>query len=168
MTGRPVVIGLYHTGLLAAMMGMFVYLSAQRVTVLIPPLIGLVLAFLDPVFRVSPIIWAALPMVFLAILAGLGIQTLLWAGKSDSKWVLACTFAGLILAGASLVLYLPHKAIVYQYPALFYTAAAAGLGIIFLLLRFGWRWGLLRWVILVSLIAADSFLTARWLIDKLS
>jgi hypothetical protein len=168
MTGRPVVISLYHIGILAALMGAFVYLTAQRVTVLIPPVIGLVLAFLDPVCRVSPVIWAALPMVFLAILAGLGFQTLLWAGKSDAKWVLACSLAGLALAGVSLALYLSHKTSVYQYPSLFYTAAAAGLGIIFLLLHIGWRWLPLRWLILVSIVAADSFFTARWLIDKLS
>ena len=167
MTGRPVVIGLYHSGILAALMGAFVYLSAQRVTVLIPPVIGLALAFLDPVFRVSPVIWAALPMVFLAILAGLGFQALLWAGKSDAKWVLACMLTGLVLAGISLALYLPHKTDMYQYPALFYTVAAVGLGTILLLLYIGWRWLLLRWLILVGIVAADSFLTARWLIDKL-
>lgn len=125
MTGRPVVLGLYHAGILAALMGLFVYVSVQRVTVLIPAVAGLILAFLDPVFRVSPIIWAALPMVFLVMLAGLGIQTMLWAGKADSKWILFCSLAGLAAGGVCLALYLPDRPDVYDNPAVFYPAAAA-------------------------------------------
>ena len=167
MTGRPVVLGLYHVGLLAALMGLFVYLTSQRIVVLIPPVAGLVLAFLDPLFLVSPVIWAALPMVFLAILAGLGVQALLWAGKTDAKWVLACLLVGLLLGGACLALYLLQNASVYKNPALFYLAASACIGVLFLLIRQGYRWLPLRGALLVTLAATDCFLSARWLIDKL-
>ena len=167
MTGRPVVLGLYHVGLLTALMGLFVYLSVQRVAALIPAIVGLVLAFLDPVCRVSPVIWVALPMVFLAILAGLGVQALLWAGKTDSKWLLACMFVGLLLGGVSLALYLPHKAALYKNPALFYLVASVGIGVIFLLTRKGFRWLLLRWIMLVAVAVTDGFLSARWLVDRL-
>ena len=165
--GRPVILGLCHSGLMMAMMGLFVYLSAQRITVLIPPAVGLVLAFLDPVFRVSPIIWASLPMVFLSILAGLGIQSLLWAGKSDAKWALICTLAALGMAGVSLSLYLPDKADVYQNAVVFYLAGFVGLAVLFLLIRMGVRWLFLRWLILAGIVAADCFMTGQWLVNTL-
>lgn len=167
MTGRPVVLGLYHTGFLAAIMGLFVYLSAQRVTVLIPPVIGLILAFLDPVLRVSPAIWAALPMVFLSILAGLGLQTLLWAGKSDGMWVLACAMVGLAMGGLCLILYLPDRPGVYANPSLFYLASAGVWGIIFLLSRLGRRWFAMRWLLVAGVVGADCIVGARWLVDRL-
>jgi hypothetical protein len=167
MAGRPVVLGLYHVGLLGALMGLFVYLSAQRIVLLVPPIVGLVLAFLDPILFVSPVLWAALPMVFLAILGGLGVQAFLWAGKPDAKWVLACTFVGLLLGGVSLVLYLPQKNTVYLNPTLFYLAASACIGVLFLLIRQGFRWLFWRWVILVTLAATDCFLSAQWFVDSI-
>lgn len=167
MTGRQIVFGIYHAPLIAAMMGTLVYLSAQRVLTLAVPAVGLVLAFLDPVFGVSPVIWAALPMVFLAILAGLGLQSLLFAGKSDAKWVLTCFVGGIVCAMIGVAMYLPDRAEVYVAPAVFYTASAAGMGVLFAISRLGIRVIPLRWLILAAMIAADCYFSGRWLIDRI-
>jgi len=166
MTGRPAVLGIYHGGIIAAMMGILVYLSARRVLVLAVPAAGLILAFLDPIFGVSPIIWAALPMAFLAILAGLGLQALLLAGKSDAKWVLTCLIGGILCALVGWAMYLPHRADVYFAPAVLYTAAVAVLAALFAMSRLGIRAIALRWIILASLIAVDCYISGRWLIDQ--
>lgn len=167
MTGRPAVLGVYHGAIITAMMGMLVYLSARRVLVLAVPAVGLVLAFLDPIFGVSPVIWAALPMAFLAILAGLGLQAFLLAGKSDAKWVLTCLVGGILLALVGWAMYLPHRADVYFAPAVFYTASAVVMGVLFTLARLGIRAIGLRWIILASLIAGDCYISGRWLIDRI-
>jgi len=167
MTARPVILGVYHAGALAALMGLFVYLSVQRVMVVIPAAVGLVLAFFDPILHVNPVIWTALPMVFLSILTGLGVQTLLWAGKSDSKWVMICTVAGLLLGAVSLVLYLPERSDIYANPALFYLSMTGVLGGVWLLSRVGMRQFAIRWLIIVAVLGADCFLGSRWLIGRL-
>ncbi len=167
MTARPVVIGLYHMGLPAALMGLFVYLSVQRITVLIPPVIGLVLGFLEPVFHVSPVIWSALPMVFLSILAGLGLQAFLWSGKTDNKWILICILAGLAAGGISLSLYLPDKPDVYENPMLFYLASTVGLSVIWVLNHLGYRWLPLKWLLIAGIVGSDCFYGARFIIVKL-
>lgn len=164
---RPVVLGLYHAGLLTALMGLFVYLTVQRIMVLIPPLAGLLLAFLDPVLRVSPVVWASLPMVFLAILAGLGIQALILAGKSDSKWVLLCVLAGIAAGGVSWVLNLSDRPEGYINPALIYPATAGVLGVIFVLSRAGVRGLPVRWILLAGIIGVDCFWGASQLLGWL-
>jgi hypothetical protein len=103
----------------------------------------------------------------LAILGGLGVQAFLWAGKPDAKWVLACLLVGLLLGVVSLALCLPQKNTVYLNPTLFYLAASACIGVLFLLIRQGFRWLFLRWLILVAVAATDCFLCAQWLIGKL-
>lgn len=167
MTEQSVVMGLYHFGLAALLMGLFVYVCAQRVAVLITPAIGLVLAFLSPVFGVSPIIWAAFPMVFLAVLAGVGVQSLLWAGKNDAKWVILCMLAALGLGLVTAGLYLSKKDAAFQYPALFYLASTVALGILLLLSRSGLRWLSVRWMLIASVGLADCYLSGRWLIERL-
>lgn len=165
--GRPVIFGLGHVGLLTALMGLFVYLTVQRITVLLPAAIGLVLAFIDTVCGVSPIIWASLPMLFLSILAGIGVQSLLWAGKSDSKWVLICLLFAFGMAGVSLTLYYPDKADVYRNPVLFYLISIGGFTTLFALLRLGLRWVSLRWLILAGMIIVDCFISGQWLLSTL-
>ena len=167
MTGRPIILGVYHTGLLAALMGLFVYLSAQRVAALIPAIVGLVLAFIEPVCLVSQVIWVSLPMIFLAILAGLGMQAVLLAGKPDAKWILICFFVGLLLGGVCFAASTIPMAGAFRTPALFYLASAACFGVLFAVVRKGYRWLFLRWLILTTLLLSDCFLCGQWLIQKL-
>ena len=83
--GGLIVFGLYHCSLIFALMGIFICIKLQRVALLIPIAIGLILAFLDPVLQVTPIVWAAFPIVFLSVLCGLGFQAFLCAGKADKN-----------------------------------------------------------------------------------
>ena len=167
MTRQPIVIGLYHSGLIALLMGVFVYALAQRVAVIIPAAVGLVLAFMNPVLGVGSVVWAAFPMLFVAVLAGIGLQSMLWAGKSDSKYLLFCALAALGIGAVSAALYLPNTHLAYRNPALFYLASSAVLGVFFLLSRSGLRWLGLRWCLIAGLILADCYLSARWMVDRL-
>jgi hypothetical protein len=167
MTGRPIILGVYHAGLLTAVMGLFVFLSAQRVSALIPPIVGLVLAFVEPVCLVSQVIWVSLPMIFLAILTGLGIQAMLLSGKADAKWILICSIVGLLLGGVCFAASTIPMAGAFRTPALFYLASAACFGMLFAVVRKGQRWLFLRWLILTTLLLSDCFLCGQWLIQKL-
>ncbi len=161
-----VIFSIYHAPLLAATMGVLVYLSAQRVLLLAVPAAGLVMAFLEPICGVSPVIWAALPMVFLSILAGLGVQSLLFAGKSDAKWVLFCGVLGLGLTILCAALYLPYRAQVYAAPLLMYATATAGTGLILMMAHKAVRLLPIRWLILAGVIALDCWVCGRWLTDR--
>jgi len=97
-SGGVVVFGLYHGSIVFALMGLFVYLKLQRIALLIPIAAGLVLAFCEPILQVSPIVWSAFPILFLAVLCGLGFQAFLWAGKADMKWILTCALTATVLA----------------------------------------------------------------------
>ena len=167
MTGRPVVLSVTHFGLPALLMGVFVYVSAQRVAVLILPAVGLVLAFLNPVFGVSPVIWAALPMVFLAVLSGVGIQSLMWAGKNDSKWVLCCVLTAGVTGGISWLLSMSNQSMVYYNSALLYLISTLVFGVVFLLSRASLRWPTVRWLLLAGAALTDCYISGRWLIEKL-
>ncbi|NLK40985.1 MAG: hypothetical protein GX298_02885 [Planctomycetes bacterium] len=167
MTERTVVLSVSHFGLPVLMMGVFVFLSAQRVAVLIPPAVGLVLAFLNPVFGVSPVIWTALPMVFLAGLTAVGLQSLIWAGKNDSKWVFCCTLLAATMGGLSFCVYVTNRSVVYFYPAFFYLISAIVLTVVWGLSRISMRWLAVRWFLLIAVALADCYVSGRWFIEKL-
>jgi len=64
-SGGVVVFGLYHCSLVFVLMGVFVYIKLQRIALLIPIAAGLVLSFWEPIFQVTPVVWAAFPILFL-------------------------------------------------------------------------------------------------------
>ena len=166
-TGGVAVFGLYHCSLIFALMGVFVYIKLQRIALLIPIAAGLILSFWEPVFQVTPVVWAAFPILFLSILCGLGFQAFLWAGKADTKWILACAAAASILvafSGGIAIRNFTGRA--FELTAITYGLAAAALWILLALVRLNLRWSWFKWAILTAAITIDLLFSARYLIDK--
>jgi hypothetical protein len=166
-SGGPVVFGLYHCSLIFALMGVFVYVKLQRIALVIPIAAGLVLSFWEPLLEVTPIVWAAFPILFLSVLCGLGFQTLLWAGKADTKWVLTCALAATILAAFTAgIMITPLTGKVFELSALLYGIAAAALWILLAMVRLNLRWPWFKWAILTATIAIDLLYSGQYLINK--
>ena len=166
-SGGAVVFGLYHCSLVFALMGVFVYIKLQRIALLTPIAAGLVLSFSEPVFQVSPIVWAAFPILFLAVLCGLGFQAFLWAGKADAKWIVIGAAAATALAAFSAgIMVTPFAGRVFELTAILYALAAAALWILLAMLRLNLRWPWFKWAILTTAIMIDLIYSARYLIDK--
>ncbi|HPC64144.1 MAG TPA: hypothetical protein PK525_05940 [Anaerohalosphaeraceae bacterium] len=168
--GQHIVFGLYPTAFVMALMGLFVYAKLQRIGPLIPVAVGTVLAFCGPVFQVSPVVWAAFPVLFLSLLSGLGIEALSAAGKADSKWVAVCAIFATVLSAffgglsIGIVLISPE---VFKLTALLYGLAAAALWLLLCLIRLQLHWPLARWALLTCAAAIDLFLASRYFTAKL-
>lgn len=166
--GSEVVFGLYHGSLIFAVMGVFVYIKLQRIALLIPIAAGFVLSFSQPVFLVSPIVWAAFPILFLAVLCGLGFQAFLWAGKADTKWIVTCAAAATALAAFTAgIMITPFAGRVFELTAILYALTAVALWILLALIRLNLRWPWFKWAILTSAITIDLLFSARYLVDKI-
>lgn len=166
--GKQIVIGLYANAFILAIMGLFVYLVVLRVSILIPVLAGLVLSFFEPIFNVPPVVWLAIPMLFLSILSGLGAQAFAWAGTADRKWILFTMLIAALLAGVCL-----WKGWHGQERALLLPAAMHGIGvlltgILFLLVKTQLRWHLFRWILIAAAAGLDLLLTSRLILAGLS
>ena len=166
-SGGVVVFGLYHCSLIFALMGVFVYIKLQRIALLVPIAAGLILSVWDPIFQVTPIVWAAFPILFLSVLCGLGFQAFLWAGKADTKWFVICAAAATALAAFTAgIMVTPFAGRVFELTAMLYALAAAALWILLAMLRLNLRWPWFKWAILTAAITIDLIFSARYLIDK--
>ncbi len=102
-------IGFYHVPIAPLIMGIAVFLAplkllgtggiAQRVKstaalatrrfgIIAIFVGGTLLAFCDSYLDISPIIFFAISTLWCSILAGAGMQALVWAGPADRKWLL--------------------------------------------------------------------------------
>lgn len=169
-SGGIVAFGLYHASLVFALMGVFVYIKLQRIALLIPIAAGLVLAFWEPVFQVSPIVWAAFPILFLSLLCGLGFQTMVSAGKADSKWVVICgVFASVLAAffGAMAIRIIDPFRVTFEVTALMYGLTAVAIWITLFCVHSLPRHHQPRWLLLTAVMTIDLIYSARYLTDKL-
>lgn len=157
---------LYHVPLAVAIMGLFMYLAVHRVAVLIIVGAGLILAVSEPVFYVSPIVWASVPVLYCSILAGLGAQGIAWSSNADRKWILACVVASgvLVIVGFVIAGYAKSFHAGLQ-TAIMHGVAAIMMGSIFFMARARVRWHLLRWILLAVGIAIDVILGATYIVD---
>ncbi|OQY07884.1 MAG: hypothetical protein B6I25_00515 [Planctomycetales bacterium 4572_13] len=126
------------------------------------------LAFWEPVFQTSPIVWAAFPILFLSVLCGLGFQALLYAGKADTKWIVICAAAASALAafcaGINMSIFAGR---VFELTAILYGLTAAAIWILLVLVRLNLRWPWFKWTVLTAAITIDLLFSARYLVDKL-
>jgi len=176
-------VGLYHVPVAALVLGVVMMWKARRYGIFIVMLIGFLLAFsksflgADKIawLGVSPILWLSIPLVWCAVLSGIGLQGLLEAGYADRKWVMAaaailCTLAIVTLflaAGYFQVLFglADGYARLFVETAKMYLLGAIATGIIFLMIRQKLRVHWLRWAILGAALGMDIILGARYVID---
>lgn len=180
-----VLLGVYHVPLAALALGLAMVWKARRYGILLIAATGLLLAFsrsfLDAGkvawLGVSPILWLSIPMVWCAVLSGIGLQGLIEAGPADKKWILAAA----ILLGTLAIVVLLLAAKGFQaflglgdgYGRLFveaaeiYLAGAAATGIIFFLTCRNLRLHGLRWAILCTALGIDVFRGATYIADRI-
>ena len=169
-SGCIVPFGLYHCPLILALMGVFVYIKLQRIALLIPIAAGLVLSFWEPVFQVTPIVWAAFPILFLSLLCGVGFQAMVSAGKADSKWVMTCgVFASVLAAffGAMAIRIIDPFRTTFEVTALIYTLTAVGVWITLFFIHAFPRQHTPRWLLLTAVMMVDLLYSAHYLTDQL-
>jgi hypothetical protein len=167
-TANHFAIGFYHIPLVCILMGLFVFAASGKETLLVPVMAGIVLSLVTPICGVTPIVWLSFAALFFSVVAGLGMQSLAWAGKADRFWILACVIVALLLAATNYFLgfYYPGQ-IAYRHATFLFLACAAAMGFIFLLTHFNLRLSLIRWIILFGLCAYDLWITAPALVDSL-
>ena len=157
----------YHVPVAAIVMGLCMYAAAERFGVLLLVALGFALAFFDTVTPVSPVVWALVPVMFCAILAGLGMQGLAWSGTADRKWILldiafiaGCAILTTMLAtGQSAVISVKAAALMYWLSVIL-------LATLFFIAKASVRWHILRWILLSAAMAIDIVFGATLIIDK--
>jgi len=173
-------LGFYHIPIAFLVLGFSMLLLARRLGIIIILVAAATLVFFDPffhIFKVSPIIWLAIPVTCCSVIAGAGMQALASAGPADRKWVLLA--AVIVSALAIITLLLAAKCFSIfaglgkEYGLLFldaakmYILAAIALAIIFFMARARLRLRWLRLLILCSAAAIDIFLGARFIVDRI-
>ncbi len=186
MVSRAAVLpSLYHIAVGPLILGVAMILKAKRIGIALIIAAGFALAFcrvfLGPDLvawvGVSPILWLSIPVVCLAVLAGVGLQGLIEAGASDRWWVLL--IAACLGAAAAVTLLLAAKyfrvflGLADEYARLFVQAAkmylmgALAMVIVFVMARQEMRLRPLRWAILAAALGLDIFVGALHIVGKI-
>lgn len=170
-------VGFYHIPIATLVIGFSMLLAARRFGALIIFSLGVILAFCNPLFNASPIIWLTIPVLCCSVLIGAGMQGLVSAGYTDRKWILATVMIMAALSIAVLLLATKYAntfaGLGSEYAKLFtetakmYILGAIAVGIIFFMTRAKLRIHWLRLAILCSATAVDIFLGARFIVDKI-
>ena len=185
LIGRSAAVpGVYHVPIAALVLGLAMVWKARRYGILLIAAAGLVLAFSRSFLNsgsvawlgVSPILWLSIPMLWCAILCGIGLQGLIEAGPADKKWVLAGAILLGILAITSLLLAAGGYKVfpglgdgtdrLFLQTAEIYLIGAGAVGFIYLLTRQSLRLHWLRWAILCAALGVDIVLSATYIADK--
>jgi hypothetical protein len=177
-------LGLYHVPVAAFVLGLAMVWKARRYGILLVLTLGFLLAFSKSILGagrvawlgVSPILWLSIPLLWCAILSGIGLHGLIEAGFADRKWILAAAITLGVLAIVSLPLATERGQVFLGlgdgYDRLFVEAAkiyllgAMAIGIIFIMARQNLRLHGLRWAILCIALAVDIFFGARYVVDS--
>jgi len=163
-------LGVYHVPLVAAVVGLVIHALARRWGPGLVVLAALILAIaLDPaVSNVSPIAWMGIPMLYAAVLAGVGVQSLAWAGPADAGVLATAMGASIALACATGLLgrrFAPAG--MYFEAAYAYGLAAVAVAAVFFITRSGARWHLFRWLILATAVGFDVLVGARMILARM-
>ncbi|MBN1505413.1 MAG: hypothetical protein JW955_01135 [Sedimentisphaerales bacterium] len=176
--------GIYHAPVAAFVLGVAMIWKARRYNILVVLAIGLLLAFSKSfidrrhmaLLGVSPVLWLSIPLVWCAVLSGIGLQGLLEAGFTDRKWLLTAVGIVSALSIANLFLATKYFQVIFgladRYAQLFvltgkmYLLGAVATGIIFVMVRQRLRVHWLRWAVLVAALTVDIVLGARYVIDR--
>jgi hypothetical protein len=185
LIGRStVLLGVYHVPVAALALGLAMIWKARRYGILLITASGLLLAFsrsfLDAGkvawLGISPILWLSIPMVWCAVLSGIGLHGLIEAGPADKRWILTAAILLGILAIVTLLLAAKCSQVflglgdgdgrLFLQAAEVYFIGAVATGIIFFLTRQNLRLHWLRWTILCTALGIDIILSARYIVDN--
>lgn len=165
--GSGFVIGFYHLPVSVLVMGVLIAVRARRFVELAAMAAGTALAVLGPVFEVSPVVWAAVPVLGLSVMVGLGTEGLVLATRADRWWVLACGIVSVVLSAVALAAGLTaDEGAVYFYATRMYGLGAVGMGVIYFLVRAEIRARFARWSILLAGMGIDILFGAQMVVDS--
>jgi len=166
-------VGFYHVPIAALVMGFSMLLKARRFGIMIIFAVGTILAFCNPFFDISPILWLTIPVLCCSILIGAGMQGFVLAGFSDRKWVLITTGIMTVLAIITLLLATKYYdmfaglgakyARLLTHTAKMYILGAITTAVIFFMARAKLRLTALRWIILSLAIGVDILFCASFI-----
>jgi hypothetical protein len=166
-SNSQILIGLYANAVVLALMGLFVYSFLLRVLVLLPLLLAFILAFSQPILGVPPIVWMAIPMLFVSVLAGLGAQAMAVAGPADRKWILVCSLSAALFTAIGLVfIFSRPDGKAFRLPTLMYGITLLSTGILYLLCTRQIRLPLLRWLVIGTAFGANLFFSSRLILTS--
>ena len=162
--------GFYHVAVCPLIFGLFLFFRIHRIGAILLCAIGIALACYAAIGETSPIVWALLPILCFSIVAALGLEGLVIASGADKASLANCAVCMAAIAATSAIV--AFKAATGMDTLLFhaaawYTAAAFAVYLILLLAVKEHRARAFRWAMLSLLMAADIFLAARTIIDKL-
>ncbi|HUW20885.1 MAG TPA: hypothetical protein VMW16_16415 [Sedimentisphaerales bacterium] len=170
-------IGFYHVPVAGLVMGLSMFLVARRFGIMAILVIGAVLASFKSFLDISPIMWAAIPVLCCSILLGAGIQGLASAGPTDRKWVLAVAAVMGALSIVTLLLATKYFGVFAglgkEYARLFvstakmYLLGTVAVTILFFMAKAKLQLSWLRLMILCSAMAVDIFFSARFIVDEI-
>jgi hypothetical protein len=177
---QTILIGFYHVPIAALIMGFAMMITARRLSILVIFALGIILTFCKPlnsIFEISPIIWLTVSVLCCSVLIGIGLQGFVSAGHADRKWILATAIVMGSLAIVTLLLatkcFQIFLGLGFGYARLFteeakmYILGAIATASIFFLSYTKLRTHRIREVILLTTIAFDAFLGARYIIDRI-
>ena len=159
------IFGFYHVPLIAFLMGLCMYVALDRPGIAVMAGISLVLSFSNPILQVSPIVWALIPLLFGAILVGLGMEGLAWGSASDCNWILFCIISAAVIAAGCFYLAIAQTS-AYREAAIMHAMAAVLAGIIFFGAKANLRMHLLRWILMCAGLGIDIILSARYIVNQ--
>lgn len=170
-------VGFYHVPIAALLLGFAILLKARRFGIMVILAVGTIPAFCGPFLNVSPIIWLIIPVLCCSVVIGVGMQGIVSAGYADRKWILITAVIMSALAIIALLLATKYYDIfaglgakyarLLMLTAKMYILGAIAVSVIFFMARAKLRITALRWAIICSATAADIFLGARFIIDRL-
>ncbi len=173
---KTIFIGFYHVPLAAMLLGLVMFIKAKRLGFLFLLVVTIVLAFSNPVFSVSPVIWLSLVTLCLSIMIATGTEALITSGKSDSTWLLITTIITAIISMTCLLLatkyfgFFAHLADKYAHLMVFeakmHMLTFISCAIILIIARSQSRLKSLRYLLIFSACLVDILASSSIIISK--
>lgn len=163
-------VGFYHVAVAPLAFGLFLFFRIHRIGAIVFCIVGIALACYAAIGETSPIVWAILPTLCFSIVAAIGLEGLAIASGADKASLANCAVCLAAIAAVSTIAGFKsdfRMDIIFLRAAAWYVAAAFAVYVILLFAAKGYRARAVRWSMLSLLIAADIFLAARTIIDKL-
>jgi len=176
VSSTPVFVSFYHIPVAPLIIGIAMLIAAQRIGIILIFLLGAVLAFSNPFLEISPVIWLTIPVLCCSVLIGAGMQGLTAAGPADKIWfllttaVMAALSAVAILLSAKFAVAPPQisldSATLFLKTAKTYIIGAFLVAFFYFTALSKLHIALLRLLILSAAMAADIFLSAGFIFDR--
>ena len=173
---KSIFIGFYHVPLAAMLLGLVMFIKARRLGFLLLLAGTIVLAFSQPVFFVSPVIWLSIVTLCLSIMIATGTEALLTSGKSDGTWLLITTIATAVISMTCLLLaakyfgFFAHLADSYAnlmvFEAKMHMLTFISCSIILIIARSQSKLKWLRYILIIAACAVDILASSAIIISK--